>query len=270
MAAVQTPPQGPAPKEDPRKDEARREEQEKRALEVELRDFDAHEFYDSLLQWIEKEIPKPYRRSLHINPFRIKQVLWQPMPMTKNDTQELQKFSTMTAKLLSLLRSIDQKGLECPYIHQVNRPILDKAIEKCDRLKDASLKYLQAKGFYAWLHHLFNGSHIRLAQRDLEYFKRRLDAISMMCRHQEFAQDLVRLRREVTYRTGNVLKDEDTSAPPAKSVPKKGRQLQDLMGFSKGFQPVSAQAAKAEQPRSISGEGKSIQSPQQPLRRPSE
>ncbi len=244
MAAVQTPP-NQIPREDPRKEESRREEQEKRAIENDLRDFDAHGFYDKLLVWSEKEIVKPYKRTLHINPFRVKQVLWQPMPLTRNDIRELEKLSTVTAQLLSLLRLADQKGLECPYIHQLNRQVLEKAIHMCDRLKDATTKYLEAKGFFAWIHHLFNRSNAENSLRDLEYFRRRLEAISMMCHHQEFAQDLIRLRREVTYRTGNILKDDSNAPQPARMpVRRAPRAPQGLPGLSRDAEQLSRMRAQ--------------------------
>ncbi len=211
--------QPPPPREDPKKEEARKEEQEKRNLEQELMDFDAHAFYDRLLAWAEKEIPKPYKRTLHVSLFRIKQVLWQPLPLTRADEKELLSVSTATGKVLSLLRRIDQKGLECPYVHQVNKAILEQAVDKCDRLKEASGKYLQTKGLLARISQFFHKNHVLSALKDVEYLKRRLESIIVMCRHQEFAQDLMRLRREVTFRTGNILKDEAPS-PAAAARPK--------------------------------------------------
>ncbi len=201
------------PQRDDQRKEEKREEQEKRLLEQELLDFDAYAFYEKIGAWSTLPIPKPYKRSIHVGLFRVKQVLWQPLPLTKIEERELRALSIVTGKVLALLRRVDEKGLECPYIHQVNKEVLEAAIYRCDQLKEASLKYLSTRGFFARLSQIFYRSHMLTSIKDIEFFKRRLESIAMICKHQEFTQDLLRIKREVTFRTGNVLKDPTPPAP---------------------------------------------------------
>lgn len=208
MATPIPPNQASPPKEDPKKEEARREEQAKLALEQELADFDAHLYYEQLASWIEMPIPKQYKRALHISLFKIKEVPWQPLPISRVDERSLNMISQSTRKVLDLLRRVDQKGLECPYIHQLNKHVIEQAIAKCGDLQEASKRYLNARGVSARFDQFFHKSHLLYALKDLDAFKKRLEAIFVMCRHQEFAHELMTLRRDVTFRTGNVLKDE--------------------------------------------------------------
>ncbi len=227
-------------RDDSKKDEARQEEVEKKNLEEELREMDAHGFYNRLKDWSTKEFPKPYYRTSHLALVQNKEMLWQPLPITRSDEREILFLSKNTGKVLSLLRRVDQKGLECPYVHQVNKESLEEAIDKCKHLEEASLLYLSSKGFLARFSQLFNRLHILRALRDIAVLQRRLEAIVIMCRHQEFAQDLMRIRREVTFRTGNVLKDDDIetrspvskrekSPPSAISRPQPGKNAVDQL-----------------------------------------
>jgi hypothetical protein len=107
---------------------------------------------------------------------------------------DLRRLSYESARLLSLLRAVDQKGMECPYIHQVNKQLLERALDKCQKLKEAGSKYFEGKGLWARLTQLLNKIHLDAAGKDLDSFKSKLEAVLLMCRHQEFAQDLVKLR----------------------------------------------------------------------------
>jgi hypothetical protein len=182
-----------------KKDEARREEQERRQLEDLLHEFDAYSFYDTLGRWIQKRVPSPIPQTVHVTPLRQKVILHQPLPVTRRDMSEVRKISSDAARLLYLLRAIDQKGIECPYIHLQNRSNLEKAVEKCDQIKEAGKLYYQGIGFWASLRRLFNKPHLDGAKQDVEFFKNRLEAILMMCRHQEFAKDLMNFRKTVTH-----------------------------------------------------------------------
>ena len=53
--------------------------------------------------------------------------------------------------------------------------------------------------------HLLHGSYVQVLSREVERFRNRLEAIFLLSRQAEFTQDLVKLRRAVTYRTGYVL-----------------------------------------------------------------
>lgn len=200
-----------------KREEARREEKERLHLEEQLRDFDAHSFYEKLTSWTDSPMPQPERRSVNVTPLRQTTVLQQPLPVSRNDLQEIRKISSHSGRLLALLRAIDQKGIECPYVHQQYRETLEKALEKCDRLNEAGSKYLTGKGLIAWFGRLMNKLHLRSARKDIEFFKDRLEALLMMCRHQEFAQDLVKLRQAYS-RTPEGGAIPRTSPPRAKPL----------------------------------------------------
>ncbi len=212
-----------------KKEEARREEQERRNLETQLQSFDAYEFYEALENWVSNPIPKPIRQTVHLTPLRQKVVMQQPLPLSRNELNDLRKLSSDCARLLYLLRAIDQRGIECPYVHQVNRPRLEKGIEKCDCLKAAGHEYTKTSGMWARFSQLLNKAHLDAMKKDLDFFKSRLEAVLMMCRHEEFAQDLMHIRRAVTYRTGMLLNPSEgatkgraasSARPGPKSVPR--------------------------------------------------
>jgi hypothetical protein len=195
-----------------KKEEARREEQERNNLEMQLQSFDSHEFYEMLEGWANHPIPAPIRQTVHVTPLRQKIVLQQPLPLSRNELSDLRKISSNCAKLLYLLRAINQRGMECPYIHQLHKSSLEKAIEKCERLKSAGRDYNKRSGMWARFAQLFNKAHLDSMKKDLDFFRSRLEAILMMCRHEEFAQDLMNIRRAVTYRTGMLLNSKDSQA----------------------------------------------------------
>lgn len=211
-----------------RREEARREEQERRNLETQLQTFDAYEFYGALDSWTTNPVPPPVRQTIHLTPLRQKVIMQQPLPLSRKELVDLRRLSSDCARLLYLLRAIDQRGIECPYVHQMHRPSLEKAIEKCDRLKAAGQEYTKSSGMWARFAQLFNRVHLDTMRRDLDFFKSRLEAILMMCRHEEFAQDLMHIRRAVTYRTGLLLNPGESplrdrqaaSRPAARSTPR--------------------------------------------------
>lgn len=178
-----------------KKEEAKREEIEKRNLEALLRDFDSLAFYESLERWEKKPIPQPVRQQVQVTLLRQKAVYHQPLPLLRKELYDVRKLSSESARLLYLLRAADQKGVESPYIHQQNKEILEKAVAKCEKIKDASEKYMSDSGFFARIGQLFNLLHMDSVKKDIESFKNKLEAVLLMCRHQEFAQDLIKLRR---------------------------------------------------------------------------
>jgi len=194
-----------------RKEQARREEVARRELEERLNEFDSHSFYQSLDSWLSKPIPKPIPYSVRLTPLRQKVVLHQPMPISRKELSKMRRVSAMCAVLISLLRAVEQRGLECPYIHQINKRNLEKALEKCRHLKQAREKYFKRRGFWARFGQLLNRPHLGSIRRDIEVFNNRLEALLMICRHEEFAQDLMRLRQAVTSRS-ELSKGYNTSA----------------------------------------------------------
>jgi hypothetical protein len=231
-----------------KKEESRREEQDRRNLEVQLQAFDAHEFYGTLESWTSYPVPKPIRQTIHLTPLRQKAVLRQPIPLSRKELSDLRKISSDCARLLYLLRAIDQRGIECPYVHQQYRSSLEKAIEKCDRLKTAGQDYSKTPGMWARCAQLFNKTHLDMMKKDLDFFKSRLEAILIMCRHEEFAQDLKHIRRAVTYRTGLLLnsseqqgRERQVSGPrpvvKGMSRPYQGSFVRRDPGSSKPFSP---------------------------------
>jgi len=184
-----------------RKEQDRREESVRRDLEQRLSDFDAHSFYHSLESWVSVPIPKPVPYSVRLTPLKQKVVLYQPVPITRKELSKMRRISVSCAVLISLLRSVEQRGLECPYIHQINRRSLEAAIEKCRHLREARDRYFRRRGFWARFGQLLNSPHMASLKRDTEVFSKRLEALLMICRHEEFAQDLMRLRQAVTSRS---------------------------------------------------------------------
>lgn len=189
-----------------KREEARREEQERRKLEAQIQEFDAYEFYESVEGWASQPVPMPVRKTVQQTPLRRTIVMQQPLPVSRKELVDLRRLSSDCARLLYILRAIDQRGIECPYVHQVRRPTIEKALDKCDRLRVAEENYKNRPGIGARFAKLFNKGHLDAIKRDVEFFKSRLEAILMMCRHEEFAQDLMHIRRAVTYRTGLLLK----------------------------------------------------------------
>jgi hypothetical protein len=183
-----------------KKEEALREEEERRRLDVRLRDFDAYSFYENMEVWADYPVPPPFPQMIRLTPLRRKVIMHQPIPLTRNELREIRRLSEECVKLLSLLRAVDQLGMECPYIHRLHRSGLEKAIDKCVRIKIAQKNYIGDRGVFAWLWHILNGLHLSAMRREVHLFQERLEAILVMCRHEEFAHDLMNLRREFSYR----------------------------------------------------------------------
>ena len=183
-----------------KKEEAKREEQERHRLEARLRAFDAYSFYESIESWAVRPVPAPIAQTIRLTPLRRKVIMHQPMPLTRSDLGEVRKLSDESVRLLFLLRSIDQLGVECPYIHRLHRTGLEKAVEKCLRIKTARTNYIRDRGVFAWCVHILNGLHLDAMRREVELLQSRLEAVLVICRHEEFAHDLMNLRREVTSR----------------------------------------------------------------------
>jgi hypothetical protein len=209
-----------AREETQRKEEARREEQERRQLESQLRAFDSYSFYGSIEAWAAHPIPSPIAQTIRLTPLRRKVIMHQPMPLTRSEVGDIRRLSDNCVRLLALLRAIDQRGIECPYIHCLHRSELERAIDKCARLKAARQNYVRGRGVFAWCAHVLNGLHLDAMRREVDLFQGRLEAVLMMCRHEEFAHDLVNLRREVTYRTELLLKPSE--------APQSGRSRQQI------------------------------------------
>ena len=184
-----------------KKDEMRREEQERTNLESQVREFDAYEFYASMNAWAKSPVPGPVPRTIRLTPLKKRIIMRQPIPLARPELREMQRLSSECGRLLYLLRAIDQKGLECPYVHQLNRGSLEKAVEKCRQLNEAGTSYMNGRGVLSRLFHLFSGIGVASLKKDVASFKNRLEAILMICRHEEFARDLMQLRRVVTSRT---------------------------------------------------------------------
>jgi hypothetical protein len=214
-----------------KREEDRKAELEKSRLEGLLRDFDALSFYESLEKWEESPIPQPIHHRVQVTTLRQQVVLNQPLPISRKELYDLRSLSKESARLLYLLRSIDQRGMECPYIHQQKKHLLERAMEKCERLCQAAAKFYEGKGLMARVSQLLNLLHLEAAKKDLESFKKKLEAVIMMCRHQEFAQDLMKLR--------SVAFDASVRAPVTKPAqPKSGKQAppQQRGGFRMGGQ----------------------------------
>ena len=183
-----------------KKEEALREEQERRQLEARLRAFDSYAFYENVESWADRSIPSPIPKTIRLTPLRRKVIMHQPMPLTRSEVGEIKELSEDCVRLLALLRAVDRLGVECPYIHRLHRIGLEKAIDKCVRIKIARKNYGRDRGVFAWCVHVLNGLHLDAMRRETDLFQNRLEAILVMCRHEEFAQDLMNLRREFSYR----------------------------------------------------------------------
>ena len=183
-----------------KREKARREEQEREQLEARLRDFDAYSFYDAIESWAARPIPAPIPQIIQLTPSRRKVIMHQPLPLTRSELREMRKMSDECVRLLTLLRATSQRGVECPYIHRLHRLGLEKAISRCVRLKVAKNGYVRDRGFFAWCLHLLNALHLSAMGREVDLLQRRLEAVLVMCRHEEFASDLITLRREVSRR----------------------------------------------------------------------
>lgn len=201
-----------------RREETRREEEARRNLEVALQAFDAYSFYAALENWANTAVPQPVSHTIHLTPLRQKVIMRQPLPLSRKELYDLRHLSSDCGRLLYLLRAIDQRGMECPYVHQQHRLCLEKAIEKCDQIKNAGEEYLKGQGFWARFVQLLNRAHLEVMKKDIDFFKGRLEAVLIMCRHEEFAQDLLHLRRAVTYRTGQLL-NQSEQKPPSRPRP---------------------------------------------------
>jgi len=236
---VHPPPNAQQQKEElQKKEEARRDEQERRDLEQQLQAFDAYEFYGSLEQWANHPIPSPIKQTIHLSPLRQKVISLQPMPLSRKELVGLRRISSDSGRLLYLLRAINHRGMECPYVHQLHRLCLEKAIEKCNRLAFAGVEYTKSPGICARLAQFFNMGHLSSMKRDLQFFKSRLETILIMCRHEEFAQDLIHLRRAVTHRTDMLMNIDQAPqgvAPQREEAHKSPKAMVRMAPSSSGF-----------------------------------
>ena len=220
--AVHTPNQA---RDEQRREEAKREEFERKSIEDELLSFDSHEFYSQLQEWAEKAVPQPQHNPAKIYWLKRKQSDFQPVPVPRLEFAAVHVLSTKTLRLLSLLRSAEQKGIGCPYVHQVNKEILEKAIEKCKEIQKAIVRCHSHSSAVGRLLYLLHRGYLSTLSTEIERFLSRLEAIFLICRHEEFAQDLMRLRRAVTYRTGYVLGTEEAPlANPMSPLNKKSKK----------------------------------------------
>jgi len=103
-------------------------------------------------------------------------------------------------------------------VHQVHKETLELAIQKCRDIQAAVQRFHSSSGMTARLLYLLHRGYINSLSEEIKIFLNRLEAVLLICRHEEFAQDLVRLRRAVTYRTGYVLGPESSDGviPPKK------------------------------------------------------
>lgn len=201
-------------RDEQKREEMRREELEKRRVEEELHGFNAHAFYEALERWISIPIPAPVQSKQHIFILKKHTTSFQPVPIPRAEFRNLYALSVRSGQLLQLLRVAEQKGFECPYIHQVNKDTLERAIQKCHDLKQAISRFKEASGMVSRLLHLLHGSYVQVLWREVERLHNRLEAVFLLSRQAEFTQDLVNLRRAVTYRTGYVLGPEPDSRRP--------------------------------------------------------
>ena len=209
-------------REDQRREEGRREELEKRRVEEEIHNFDAYDFYDQLERWIAIPIPPPVTKDNHISIFKKNPTSFQPIPVTRLEFRFLYALSKKTATILQLLRLAEQKGFECPYIHQINKELLERAVQKCEALEKAIVRFKRTSGMVSRLLHLLHGSYARILEREVLRFRNRLESVFLLGRQAEFTQDLVKLRRAVTYRTGYVLGPDSEGTKRSPNLRKKG------------------------------------------------
>lgn len=213
-----------------RKEESRKDEQERRQLESLLWDFDALDFYEKLSAWGKAPIPQPVPHEVRVTPLRQKIVMYQPLPLSRRELSDLRKLSRESARLLYLLRALDQRGMECPYIHQQNKQILENVLEKCERLKAAGKNYMEGRGLWARLTQLLNKIHVDAIKKDAESFKNKIEAVLLMCRHQEFAQDLKTLRSAMSSYS---IQMPTSQQPVAVARPTSNKGVPNMM--SRGF-----------------------------------
>jgi hypothetical protein len=171
---------------------------ERLLLEEQLRDFDAMAFYDELEQWCEAPIPQPISQKIRTSPFKMEETLKYPLPLSRGALYTVRQLSTKCTRVLYLLRAIDRYGIECPFIYQHNKRLVEQSLAKCETLLQARSLYLRGSGLWTRLHQCLNVVHIFAIRRDLEAFRKKLEAIALLSRHYEFAQDLVRLRQLVS------------------------------------------------------------------------
>lgn len=199
-------------RDDQKRDEARKEELERRTIEEELHAFNAHDFYEKLCTWSSIAVPQPVHRKAHISWTKKDPGEFQPIPVARVDFSFIHSISSRAGRLLYLLKSAEQKGMNCPYVHQMNKETLEKAVEKCKEIKKAIDRFYSGSSMVARLVYLLHKGYIYVLSKEIDVLLSRLEAIFLICRHEEFAQDLVHLRRAVTYRTGYVLGPETSDS----------------------------------------------------------
>lgn len=208
-------------RDEQRKEEVRKEELERKNLEDELLSFDAHDFYENVHEWALRPVTKPVRRSQHISWLNNGPNEFQPLPVAQTEFSHLHRLASWSSRLLALLKSAEQRGLGCPYVHQVHKETLESAIRKCKDIQAAVQRFQSSSGMTARLLYLLHRGYIVSLSDEVKNFLNRLEAILLICRHEEFAQDLVRLRRAVTYRTGYILGPDSSDAGPLSKKPKR-------------------------------------------------
>lgn len=181
--------------------EDKKDEIEKRMLQQQLMDFDSYGFYDRLLGWANKAPPKPIAKNQRVSMFRTRGTLVQPVPVTRMDVLELRRLSRGTLQLLQLLRAIDQKGLECPNVHISNKKNVEIAAKKCIELLAAAQRFKSGKGLLLKLKRMMASLYLNKAAKEIEYFKIRLEALLLFCRHQEFAREITELNHAMSYQS---------------------------------------------------------------------
>lgn len=177
-----------------RKEEARREEEMRKTLESQLSSFDAYSFYEELQKWSIQKVPEPIEENVYITPIRKEKVFQQVLPVSRKDLKDIRLLSSSCARLLYLLRAIDQHGIECPYIYTQKQAIIEHALDRCKLLQKASLEYVKTSGLWNSLFRLLQKAHLSEAQKELEFFKNRLEAVYILCHQQEFVLDLQKMR----------------------------------------------------------------------------
>ncbi len=185
-------------KEDKKED--KKEELERRLLEAQLYDFDSHALYDRIAVWVQKPIVKPIHHDLRVSLTQKVDTLIQPLPITRDELEEVKKLSKWTLQLLQMLRSIDQKGMEYPYVHIDNRKNLEAASKRAKELLDSINRFKNAHGIAARLKYLLHFVHVTRAETDIKQFKTRLDALMLLCQHQAFARELTKMNFAMSYK----------------------------------------------------------------------
>lgn len=161
----------------------KKEALERQLLQQQLAEFDAYGFYERLTDWAHTS-----------------QKVAGKVPIGKGDLFDVRLLSRHSMYLLRLLRAIDHKGLECPFIHTGNKDNVEKATKKCRELLEDAKQFKSKNGFLNRLKGLLHHLHLMRASKEIEYFKARLEALLVFYRHQEFSRELSQLHQVMFYR----------------------------------------------------------------------